>query len=121
MEYGQKIVDCKRLYPMERWFSYAAEGLEQYTSENSRRVQQVFDDLINKLVMLDEDSTEEEKLSCFKFATQTLNSINDKTDIIETGEREELCGLFNSIAVSASLDPAKYGNGEGPASEWREW
>jgi len=29
--------------------------------------------------------------------------------------------LFNQIAIQAGIDPEKYGDGEGPASEWRDW
>jgi hypothetical protein len=41
--------------------------------------------------------------------------------MIETGEREELCELFNLMAVDCGIDPGKYGGGEGLASEWRDW
>ena len=41
--------------------------------------------------------------------------------MIETGEREELCELFNSIAADCGIDPGQYGHGEGLASEWRDW
>jgi hypothetical protein len=42
-------------------------------------------------------------------------------NLIETGEREQLSELCNGIARAAGLDPTKYGGGEGPASEWRDW
>jgi hypothetical protein len=41
--------------------------------------------------------------------------------LIETDEREQLCELCNVVATAAGLDPKKYGGGEGPASEWRDW
>ena len=31
------------------------------------------------------------------------------------------CAQRNQIATAAGMDPKKYGSGEGPASEWREW
>jgi len=46
--------------------------------------------------------------------------LNDSTEIIETGEREELCELFNKISLSANLNPEDYGEVEGIASEWRD-
>lgn len=75
------------------------------------------------LIALGENAPEDEKLQAFQVAVEALNTLNDETDgsLIETGEREELCDLFNAIAVKAGIDPNQYGDGEGPASEWRDW
>jgi hypothetical protein len=38
---------------------------------------------------------------------------------IETGEREELCDIFDNIADSVGIDIHTYE--DGIASEWRDW
>jgi len=52
-----------------------------------------------------------------------LNKMNADCDgaLIETAEREDLCTLLDQIAIAASIDPSKYGGGEGIATEWRDW
>ena len=37
----------------------------------------------------------------------------------ETGEQADLSEAINAIALMCGIDPGKYGDGEGPASEWR--
>ena len=96
--------------------------MPQYTSENCDRAQQVLDTLINELTALGEAAEEKQKVALFEKAVIELNALNEEIDdLIETGEREELCDLFNQITIAAGLDPEKYGDGEGIATEWREW
>jgi len=95
------------------------DGLEQYTEENCAEVKAIFDTLISDLVTLGEDASEADKVALFQKAIEATNEVDE--DVIETGEREELCELTDSIAVACGLDPRNYGDGEGLASEWREW
>ena len=83
----------------------------------------IFDTLIADLISLGPDAPEADKLAKFETAVIALNHLDDELDngFIETGEREDLCELCNSICTAAGMDPTKYGDGEGPASEWREW
>jgi len=118
-EYTAKLSATKAHYPFKEW---RESGLDQYTEKACQDFVRVFDQLIEKLSALGEDGSEEEKLECFHEAVIALNALNDAdSDLIETGEREDLCELCNVVAVAAGLDPANYGDGEGPASEWREW
>lgn len=57
----------------------------------------------------------------FRVAIERTNELDAETEMIETGEREDLCELTNRISVAAGLDPEDYGDGEGLASEWRDW
>lgn len=117
--YLDRLNSAKEHYPFGQW---AESGLEQYTDEACASFAAVFDQLIEKLAALGESSPEENKIKAFQEAVEALNALNaaDET-LIETGEREDLCGLCNAVATAAGIDPGKYGNGEGPASEWREW
>jgi hypothetical protein len=106
-------------YPFARW---QKSGLEQYTPEACAAFTAIFDRLVKGLVRAGEDATEQSKLELLHQAVNDLNALNQKDEnLIETGEREELCALVNLVTVACGLDPRKYGDGEGPASEWREW
>lgn len=121
--YEEQILNTKAHYPFKRWRSAYDDGLEQYTAENCTKAQEIYDKLIQNLVLFGEEAIEEEKVSFFKKAITALNHLNRECDdcLIETGEREELCELTNQISIAAGLDPEKYGEGEGLASEWRDW
>ena len=117
--YPEKLTATKSSYPFIRWRN---SGLEQYTEKACASFATVFDQLIERLATLGENASEESKLVCFKQAVEALNALNEIDEsLIETGEREDLCKLCNIVAVAAGLDPAKYGDGEGPATEWRDW
>jgi hypothetical protein len=123
MDYEARLLEIKENYPFIRWQTYKDNGLEQYTKENCEAAKHILDTLLSNLVALGEDARERDKIQKFQVAVEFLNSLNDETDgsLIETDEREELCELLNMIAAKAGIDPNKYGDGEGPASEWRDW
>lgn len=79
--------------------------------------------MIATLIDVGVSANEVEKVSYFKVAVEALNDLNDELDgeLIETEEREELCELFDSVAIAAGIDVSEYGDGDGIASEWREW
>jgi hypothetical protein len=118
-DYAKKLSETKKTYPFTRW---RESGLDQYTEEACASFATVFDHLIQSLVTLGEQAPEEKKLSAFKEAVEALNGLNAEDEsLIETGEREDLCELCNVVAAAAGLNPEDYGDGEGPASEWRDW
>ncbi len=106
-----------------KWKERFEGELEQYAPANRKEAQAIFDKLIDALLELGASAPEEKKLELFKTAIVATNRLNDKLDgsLIETEEREELCELTNKIALACGLDPKRYGDGEGPASEWRDW
>ena len=115
-EYSENLRATKNRYPFTRWTETAPE---LYPQEVSASFAGVFDELIAKLIDAGNSASELEKLVAFREAVEALNEM--EPGLIETGEREDLCELCNVIAIAAGLDPTKYGAGEGPASEWREW
>ena len=121
MNYQEKLYQTKNRYPFDKWRKAFEHGLEMYTPENCARMQKIFDDLIDGLIAKGENASETEKVESFKIAIEATNALNDETGMVETGEREDLCDLTCIISVAAGLDPAKYGGGEGLASEWRDW
>lgn len=118
-EYLKRLNETKHRYPFARWQD---SGLEQYTPEACASFVAVFDALVARLASTGEDAPESQKIAAFEAAVQALNKLNEEdVSLIETGEREDLCELCNLIATAAGIDPTKYGDGEGPASEWRDW
>ena len=118
-DYLSKLEATKASYPFKQW---EESGLDQYTPEASRAFAGVFDRLIADLSAKGEDAPEDQKLECFHHAVLALNALNEQDEsLIETAEREDLCELCNVVAQAAGLEPSKYGGGEGPATEWRDW
>lgn len=121
MSYSDNLNSMKEKYPFERWKGYDQYGLTGYTDENCNAAQEIFDDLISKLIRMGKSAREKEKEALFEIAVEALNDFNVQTNLIETGERDELCSLFDHIAEAAGLDSSKYADGDGIATEWREW
>lgn len=118
-----KLEECKAEYPFAKWILNSTEhGMEQYTQENCEAVELIFDELIADLKLLPSDASKEDKVLLFKYAIINTNTINRRVDdLIETGEREDLCELVDQISIAAGLEPEEFADGEGIASEWREW
>ncbi|HEX8310744.1 MAG TPA: hypothetical protein VF614_05460 [Chthoniobacteraceae bacterium] len=118
-DYSSKLGATKASYPFKQW---EESGVDQYTPEACSAFVTIFDGLIADLAAKGEAASADEKLECFHQAVLALNAINEQDEsLIETGEREDLCELCNIVATAAGLDPSKYGDGEGPATEWRDW
>jgi len=123
LTYSEKLNKTKELYPFTKWRANFFEyDMEQYTEENCNEAKSIFDNLISKLIKLGENGNKTEKEKCFEIAIKSLNKLNEKdTDIIETGEREDLCELIDKITLASGLNPKDYAEGEGIADLWREW
>ena len=119
--YAGRLDRWRNGLPFSDWRTNFERGLEQYTQANCDRAERILRELVDGLIEVGETAPEARKVSLFKTAVEALNALNAETNIIETGEREELCELFNLIAVDCGIDPSKYGSGEGLASEWRDW
>ena len=117
--YCERLEAAKSHYPFSDWHE---TGAEMYTDEVCARFAGIFDRLIQKLVAAGPGAEEEVKLELFEEAVRALNQISDEDEgLIETSERDELCVLCDVIAVAGGMEPARYGGGEGVATEWREW
>lgn len=122
MSYQEKLLKCKDSYPFDYWIDDFEDGLGCYSRDNADMVKKIFDDLIDSLINLKENAFYFEKEKLFKLSVERLNIIRkEKSELIETMEREKFCDLFDEIAVASGLNPSKYANGEGIATEWREW
>ena len=120
MNYQVKLLATKKNYPFEKWLTYSEgdDGMEQYTRPNCEAAATIIDDLIAALIEGGADASEDEKIALFQEAVESFNTLNDATDLIETGEREELCELFNEIGRAAGIDVDE---GEETVTEWRDW
>ena len=117
--YAQRLTALKAQYPFDDWVS---EELDQYTSEVCAAFTAIFDQLIDRLIAIGEVASEEEKLRAFEDAVAETNILNEEDlSLIESGERDSLCDLFNLVARATGLNPKEYADGEGPASLWRDW
>ncbi len=106
--------------PIKNWIEKYEDGLEQYTPENCDKGEKILSNLIQKLEQnkgLDND----DKVSLIKYSVIEFNQLNDSLDgcFIETGEREELCEIFDNIADAVGINIQEYE--DGIASEWRDW
>ncbi|MFT3934120.1 MAG: hypothetical protein QM726_10930 [Chitinophagaceae bacterium] len=120
--YQSKLIAAKQFYPFESWRESYKNGMTQYTEANCNKTKKIFDDLISSLITIGKNASESEKIEQFKIAILKTNKLSEEIDdLIETGEREDLCELTNKITIACGLDPHKYGEGEGLATEWREW
>lgn len=116
--------EIKKSYPFNGWrASFFEYDMEQYTEENCNSAKKILDELIQELVIIGKEADKDLKLKKFEKAVQKLNVLNDYIDgsLIETGEREQLCELFDNIGIIVGLNPEDYGDGDGIASEWRDW
>lgn len=119
--YADRLDRWRNNLPFSEWRTNLEVGLEQYTQANCDQAERILQDLVDGLIKVGETAPEAKKVVLFKTAVEALNDLNDETGMIETGEREELCDLFDLIAADCGIDPSKYGSGEGLASEWRDW
>ena len=119
--YADRLSRWRNSLPFSDWRTNFQRGLEQYTQANCDQAERILKALVDGLIKVGETAPEAKKVILFKAAVEALNALNAETNMIETGEREELCELFNLIAVDCGIDPSKYGSGEGLASEWRDW
>lgn len=102
------------------WTEKKEDGLEQYSKKNCKKAETIILDLIDQLEKVAENDFDR-KEELIKQGVLNLNNLNDSLDgsFIETGEREELCDLFDNIADAVGLNVQDYQ--DGIASKWREW
>lgn len=128
MTYADRLAAVKAHYPFEEWSEkfYPDEndigGMDQYSSENCEAATDIVNELIAGLQTAGENAEEATKLALFETAVKAYNEMNEEiAGFIETGEREDLCDLFDMITVAAGLEPADYADGDGITDLWREW
>ena len=102
------------------WTEKKEDGLEQYSKKNCKKAETIILDLLNQLEKVAENDFDR-KEELIKQGVLNLNELNASLDgcFIETGEREELCDLFDNIADAVGLNVPDYQ--DGIASKWRDW
>ena len=87
-------------------------------AEECTALEGLFNQLIASFIASISSASVTEKTALFETA---IEGSNEYSGVIETGEREDLCELTNTITLACGLNPAEYGGGEGSVSEWRNW
>ena len=102
------------------WNEKFKDGLEQYNPKNCKKAEKIISNLISKLE-INKELKETDRIELIRLSVLEFNNLNDSLDgcFIETGEREELCDIFDNIADSVGIDTQNYE--DGIASEWRDW
>jgi len=121
MAYADRLNSQRSNFPVAKWRTAGERGWELYSKDKRDRAESNLHELIDGLIHVGEEAPEAKKVALFKKTVEALNELNDETEMIETGEREDLCELLDQIAADCGIDPGKYGNGEGLATEWRDW
>lgn len=102
------------------WVGKVEAGLEQYSKNNCKKLEAIISNMISQLELIGSGNvTDKEEI--IKNGVLEINCLNNSLNgcFIETGEREELCDIFDNIAEAAGLDLQAYE--DGIASKWREW
>lgn len=121
MSYEKKLIACKESYPFEGWLENGVEfEMDQYTEESCSRAKKIMDELIDDLITTGEQATLSERLLLIENAVKSYNALNKQIEgLIETGEREALCDVFENIAVAIGISPEDH---DGDVTyKWREW
>lgn len=113
----QKILDK---LPIRGWTSKLEDGLLQYTKFNCQRAIAIIESLV-RVLESNINNPKEEKIEYIKNAVIQFNHLNNELNgvFIETGEREELCDIFDNLADAVGIDTLFYE--DGISYEWREW
>lgn len=120
-DFSNGLINCRNHYPFESWYKIYLLGTGGlYNRKNCEMMQSIFDSLIDELIKLGENASQEKKLLLFKFAVERLNTIvRNNSVLIETEERSEFISLFDEIAVASGMNVEDFEYGI--TSEWREW
>lgn len=123
-EFAANMNKVRASFPFDYWHEtlYEEHGMLQYTFEICKEAEQIMNTLIKDLIALGLKADTDLKLEKFKTAVLAYNQLaRENEGLIETGEREDLCEVIDQIGINCGLDPDQYGEGDGIASEWREW
>src|SRR5882724_9252337 len=77
--YRNRLAATKELYPFRNWAKW---GIELHTKQALNLFVTVFDQLIERLTTLGQQAPESEKIAAIREAVETLNALNEKSDIL---------------------------------------
>src|SRR5262249_39076471 len=103
MTYADRLNSQRSNFPVAKWRTAGERGWELYSKANCDRAESILHELIDGLIDVCEAAPEAKKVALFKTAVEALNELNDETEMIETGEREDLCELLDQIATDCGI------------------
>ena len=104
---------------VESMVSFMAEWDDcDYTMEDIKSCKEILYTYLDNFYVL-ENPTDDEIMKQVEIVILALNDLNEKTDyaLIETGEREAICGLIQESAIACGLNNYE----DDITEEWREW
>ena len=106
----------------EHWQGSIDAGLEGITPENTAEAIALLDAYGKALAGLPEPATEAAILAEMERTIVALNDLNEREggSLLETDEREMVCGFLIDAAVACGLDAEKFEDGD-PTYAWREF
>ena len=121
--YSDNLKSVKTRYPFSSWNPDKYGKSAILKRKNYDLAYDIMNEMIDGLISLGESASESQKIPLFRKGVLAFNVLNDSLQgsLIETKQMEDLMNLFNLAATEAAIDPSKYGDGEGVASEWRDW
>jgi hypothetical protein len=117
----QKIIDS-----MISYMKYGGDLNENdpefdagYAQKHVDRCSAIIDDFLASLEKTPETQKNKYIMAVVRKTILRLNKLNERCDgnLIETGQREDLCKLVNSVARHAGLESSA----DDITYEWREW
>jgi hypothetical protein len=81
-----------------------------------RASEKIMADTVARLVKIGRDSPEADRLAILQQCIESFNTLDAKTQFIDTIEREDICEQFEVIVHACGL-----GHHKDLADEWREW
>lgn len=115
-----ELQSIKKNLSIKHWNEKYQDGLEQYTPQNCKKAETIFSNLLDSLET-NKNLPELKKIELIKLSIIQFNELNNSLGgcFIESGEREEICDIYDNIADVIGIDSMRYE--DGIASEWREW
>jgi hypothetical protein len=90
---------------------------EKYPPKNVvRACRKIMADTVDDLLKLGSNSSENDRMNILQKCIELFNELDEKTNFIETAERENICEEFEAIVHACGL-----GSYQDLADKWRDW
>ncbi|WP_298507162.1 hypothetical protein [uncultured Maribacter sp.] len=112
------LSNFKSKLPTIEWTKRKLEGDDIFTNESINIIEKLLIDYINQLIKLTSKKNATTIYNSVKKITTSINKANDKLQIIDTLEREEICDFINQIVRKTGLN---IDSTIDLTEDWREW
>jgi hypothetical protein len=112
------ISNFKNKLPTIEWEKRRLEGDEIFTHKSIEIIEKLLIEYINKIIDLTNKKNATTIFNSVKKITLNINKINDRLNIIDTLEREEICDFINQIVRETGLE---IDSEIDLTEDWREW